>query len=96
MRFIYPAVIRKKEDGTYHGELPDLEGCYGDGDSMDECIRSCNQAAYDWIDLEMHEEDPDLPAASEKEDLQKQYKDDNDVEVRNILTIYRILEGWEE
>lgn len=94
MRFIYPVVIKKQEDGTYHGDFPNLAGCYGDGESIDDCIRDCSQAAYDWIDLEMQEDDPDLPPASDKDELQKQYG--SDYEVRNILTIYRIMEGWEE
>ena len=33
MKFIYPAVFRKTENGTYHGFFPDLECCYADGDT---------------------------------------------------------------
>lgn len=94
MRFVYPAVIQKKEDGTYHGEMADLKMCYGDGDSVDACIRELNQAAYDWIDLEMKEDDPDLPPASDVDDLKKKYGKDSIV--RNILIIYKMVEGWEE
>ena len=27
MRFIYPAIFEKKEDGTFHASFPDLEDC---------------------------------------------------------------------
>ena len=29
MKFIYPAVFRKTDKGTYRGFFPDLEDCYG-------------------------------------------------------------------
>ncbi len=96
MRFIYPAVIRKINENQYHAELPDLATCEADGDSLDDCIRNCNLAAYDWIDLEMHEDDPELPPATDLEDLEETYHSDSDVYVRNILTIYRMREGWDE
>ena len=57
MKFIYPAVFKKTENGTYHGYFPDLESCYGDGDTLDEAIESANAAAYDWITLELAEDE---------------------------------------
>ena len=46
MKFIYPAVFRKTENGTYHGFFPDLECCYADGDTLDDAIDNANEAAY--------------------------------------------------
>ncbi len=92
MRFIYPAVVTPKKDGTWHASLPDLASCEADGTSVDDVLRNANQAAREWIDLEMHEEEPDLPSASDPEDIplkEGQF-------IRNVLVIYRILEGWEE
>ena len=40
MKFIYPAVFKKTEDGRYKGTFPDLEGCFGEGDTLDEAIES--------------------------------------------------------
>ena len=45
MKFIYPAVFRKTENGTYHGFFPDLECCYADGDTLDDAIDNANEAA---------------------------------------------------
>ena len=55
-------------------------------------IRNANAAAYDWIDLEMQEDEPDIPPASVAEDLTLSEGEF----VRNILIIYRILDGWDE
>ena len=38
MKFMYPAVFRKNEDGTYNGYFPDLECCTSTGDTLDEAI----------------------------------------------------------
>lgn len=48
MKFIYPAVFHKTEEGHYKGYFPDLECCYGEGETLDEAIESANEAARDW------------------------------------------------
>ena len=50
MKFMYPAVFRKNEDGTYNGYFPDLECCTSTGDTLDEAIENANEAASD-LDL---------------------------------------------
>ena len=35
MKFIYPAVFHEEKDGKYKGYFPDLECCYGEGDTID-------------------------------------------------------------
>ena len=92
MRFIYPVVISRKEDKTYHAVFPDLAMCEADGDSVDDVLRNANLAAYEWIDLEMHEDEPDIPPASVPEDIVLSEGEF----VRSVLVIYRILEGWDE
>lgn len=92
MRFIYPAVFRENPDGSWHAAFPDLAMCEADGYSLDDAIRNANAAAYDWIDLEMHEEEPDMPPATDPADIPL---GENEI-VRKILVIYRILEGWDE
>ena len=44
MKFIYPAVFRKTDKGTYKGFFPDLEDCFGEGDTLDEAIEEANAA----------------------------------------------------
>lgn len=92
MKFIYPAVFRKTEKGTYLGFFPDLESCQVEGDSLDDAIEKANDAAYDWISLELSEDDCDLPSVSDESDLTLK-KDDI---VRNISVNIRFYEGWDE
>ena len=92
MKFIYPAVFRKTAKGTYRGFFPDLEDCYGEGDTLDEAIEEANAAAYDWISLELDEDDCQLPPVSDEDDLELQ---DGDI-VRNISVNIRFYEGWDE
>ena len=91
MKFIYPAVFRKTEEGTYTGFFPDLECCYAKGDTLDEAIDNANEAAYNWISLEL-EEDGDLPRISDESDMELE---EGDI-VRNISVNIRFYEGWDE
>ena len=43
MKFIYPAVFRKTENG-YHAFFPDLECCEASGDTLDDAIENANEA----------------------------------------------------
>ncbi len=92
MRFIYPAIFSRKPDGMWHAEFPDLAMCEAEGHSLDDAIRNATSAAYDWIDLELHEDEPDMPPATDPRDI----KTGEGEIVRRILVIYRILEGWDE
>lgn len=91
MKFIYPAVFRKCEDGTYTGFFPDLECCYAKGDTLDDAIDNANEAAYNWISLEL-EEDGELPSISDESDMELE---EGDI-VRNISVNIRFYEGWDE
>lgn len=91
MKFIYPAVFRATEDGKYKGFFPDLECCYAEGDTLDEAIENANDAAYDWISLELSE-DGELPSISDEDDMELQ---EGDI-VRNISVNIRFYEGWDE
>ncbi len=90
MTFTYPAVFRKKEDGTYEGYFPDLEGCVAKGDTLDECINDAIEAARTWLWIELvEEEDSDLPFISDRDDL---VLEEGDI-VRNIEVILHLQEG---
>lgn len=92
MRFIYPAVFHKNEDGIFEGYFPDLECCYAKGDTLDEAVEAANEAAYSWIELELSEEDSMLPPVSDPSDMDLQ---EGDI-VRNISINMRFYEGWDE
>ena len=90
MKFIYPAVIEKKESG-YHAWFPDLAQCEADGETMDDVLRHAHDAMYDWIDLELSEDEPQLPGIDSPE-----LEVPDGAEVRNIMINYRFHTGWDE
>lgn len=92
MKFIYPAVFRKNENGTYQGFFPDLECCCVEAATLDDAIDKANDAAYDWISLELSEEEPNLPSISDEADMDLQ---EGDI-IRNISVNIRFYEGWDE
>ena len=56
MKFIYPAVFRKNEEGRYKAFFPDLACCEAEGDTLDDAIDNAN-------------DEMDLPAISDESDL---------------------------
>ena len=42
MKFIYPAVFSKTDDGSYQGYFPDLECCYAKGDTLEDAVDDAN------------------------------------------------------
>lgn len=92
MKFIYPAVFRKNATGIYEGFFPDLEDCQVTGDSLDDAIERANEAAFNWISVELSEDDGELPAVSDEDDMELQ---EGDI-VRNISVNIRFYEGWDE
>ena len=92
MKFIYPAVFRKTETGKYKAHFPDLECCYAEGDTLDDAIENANEAAYNWIDLELSEDNCTLPSVTDASDIEVK---DGEI-VRNISVNIRFYEGWDE
>ena len=92
MRFEYPAVFKKREDGSYEGRFPDLPGAEVTGGSMEDVIRNAINAEREWMLTEFWEEDPKVPPISDAEDLvlgEGEF-------VRQVAAIVKFQEGWEE
>jgi len=92
MKFIYPAIFHKTEEGRYKATFPDLECCCAEGDTLDDAMDKASDAAYNWIYAELTEDDMDLPPISDEGDLSLQ---EGDI-VRNILVNIRLYDGWDE
>lgn len=92
MKFIYPAVFHKKENGIYEGYFPDLEDCRCEGDTLDEAVENANEAASTWISVELEDPDGQLPPVSDIADLHL----GSEEIVRNISVTIRMYEGWDE
>lgn len=92
MVFVYPAVFHETKEGKYEGSFPDLEGCYGKGDTLEDAIEDANAALYDWIYVELTEFEGVLPGRSEADDLQLK---EGEI-LRNISVNIRFTDGWDE
>lgn len=92
MKFIYPAVFRKTETGTYEASFPDLAGCHAHGDTLEDAVEDASEAVLDWISVEMEEETPHFPPVTDIRDIETK---ENET-VRNIAVTYRFYDGWEE
>lgn len=44
MKYIYPAIFTREDDGGYLVEFPDLPECYTDGDSLEEAFDNAEDA----------------------------------------------------
>lgn len=88
MTFIYPAVFTPhKEDKGYHVHFPDLEGCEADGPDLEDALEEARDAAYNWISVELEEEEPDFPEVSHEEDIHLS----KDEFVRQIMVVVKLL-----
>lgn len=92
MKFTYPAIIRKKDEGTYEAVFPDLECCQAEGHSIEDAVEKANEAAYNWIELELSEDDGELPPVTDVLDI---VLGEGEV-VRNICVNIRFQDGWDE
>ena len=63
-----------------------------DRETLEDTIQNANDAAYDWIDLELSEDDGVLPSVSDVEDLALEPGDI----VRSISVNMRFFDGWDE
>lgn len=68
MKLVYPACMYKEDEGGFSVEIPDLEGCYTQGDSLEEAIEMAQDAALGWI-LTAIEDDEEIPEASDIEKI---------------------------
>ena len=91
MNFIYPAIIKKTENG-YEARFPDLEMCEAKGRTINDCLEDARDAMENWLRAEFEEEDPLFPTMSAPEDIELSENE----EVRNILVIYRLTDGYDE
>ena len=91
MKFVYPAVIHKNENGTFEAVVPDLAECRASGETFEDTVDNANAAVYDWIYLELSEEGT-LPPISDPEDLPRGPED----QIRNICVNVVLTDGYDE
>ncbi|MDI9460912.1 MAG: type II toxin-antitoxin system HicB family antitoxin [Saccharofermentanales bacterium] len=60
MKHIYPAIFVKEKEGGYSIYFPDIEGCYSQGDNVDDAFAMGKDALALWL---AHAEDKQMPIA---------------------------------
>lgn len=92
MKFTYPAVFKKKEDGSYSVHFPDLSQCTAEGANYEEAMANAKDAEREWIELELQEDEIDIPFVSQVEDITVEEGD-----IVQLLSVnIRLMEGWDE
>lgn len=88
MTFIYPAIVTPKKDGCgFHVHFPDLECCEADGPDLEDALEHASDALYNWICVELEDENGYFPPQSDPEDLVLE----EGAFVRNIMTRIKLL-----
>ena len=68
MKYAYPAVFTKEDNGADSVAFPDIEGCYTSGESLPEAIEMAEDALCLML-YDMEEENTAIPAASDLSSL---------------------------
>lgn len=67
MTKVYPAIIHKESDGLWL-EFPDLEGCFTQGDSLEELMENAEEALGGYLAVKM-EYDEEVSKPSDIRDI---------------------------
>ena len=70
---VYPAIIHQEEDG-YWIRFPDLQGCYTDGDTLEELLKNAEEVLGAFLAVKM-EYGEEIPNASDINDISRQTDD---------------------
>ena len=92
MKFVYPGIIRENEDGSFYVRFPDLEMCEATGRDLEEALENAKEAERGWIELELSEDDFELPARSELRELCPGPGES----IHTLSVNIRLMEGYDE
>lgn len=62
--YVYPALFRANEDGTYTVTFPDLPGCITEGKSLENAAFMARDAMSTWLEYTLDHKEP-VPAVSD-------------------------------
>lgn len=66
---VYPAIIHNDDDGLWL-EFPDLQGCYTQGDCIEELMENAEESLGTFLAVKLEYGDP-IPKASDINDIQQ-------------------------
>lgn len=66
--YIYPAIFHPEEEGGFSVTVPDLDGCFSGGDTLEEALHMAWDACAGWINLAIKSGER-IPRASSINDM---------------------------
>jgi len=63
MEYVYPAIFRSNNDGSYTIEYPDLVGCISEGKSLENALYMAQSALTQWLEY-LTDKKSEIPKAS--------------------------------
>ena len=67
-KFVYPAIFEAEDGGGYSVSLPDLPGCFTEGDTLEDALEMTRDAMGIYVS-ELESDGKGIPAASDPADL---------------------------
>jgi predicted RNase H-like HicB family nuclease len=58
------ARCRILDDGTFFGEIPALQGVWGNSETLEGCRQELQEVLEDWLILKLRDNDDDIPMLS--------------------------------
>ena len=74
-KYIYPAIFHPEDDGGYSISFPDLDGCFTQGDDIEDALYMAWDAAAGWL-ITAQKSNEDIPGASSIKSIQLESEDD--------------------
>lgn len=90
MKYNFPAVFHAEPEGGYSIFFPDIEGCYSQGETIQECCEMAEDA-LNLILWDMEESKTPISAPTPIKQIQEQYPDDIVTLVKADTLAYRRL-----
>ena len=92
MKFCYPAVFKKNEDGSFSVNFPDLTGCTAFGKDYEDALRDAGDSLEAWLNVELLEDMNQPPFVSSEQSIEL-----NENETVQLVAVnIRFMEGWDE
>ena len=92
MKFYYPTKVKRENEELFHAVFPDLETCEATASSLEDVLERATDAARNWIEAELEEDEPYLPPATDPVDMLC----GPDESVHMILINIKAWDGWDE
>ena len=90
MKYNFPAIFHAEPEGGYSIFFPDIEGCYSQGETIQECCEMAEDA-LNLILWDMEESKTPISAPTPIKQIQEQYPDDIVTLVKADTLAYRRL-----